>query len=155
MNNHAMLWDRRTTAVFEMHPDALTADRYGEDYRNWLRQRHPFPIYMHEADPAIPSSVTYPRTELINLHKGNQEIYNFHSVTPTYALALALDMGYRRVELYGIDMEKEPWQAHRDGLFFWIGFLLAKGIEIHTPDTSPLLSEALYPFTAPRKVAAI
>jgi hypothetical protein len=149
MNNHAMLWQRRTTAVFEMHPDALTTDRYGEDYRTWLKQDHPFPIYMHDPHPEIPASVQYPRLPMIGIYKGRAPIRDFYTTTPPYCLALAYFLEYDRVELYGIDMDHEDRQAHRDSVFFWLGYLNAKGIEIYIPETSALMDPWLYPIDTP------
>lgn len=151
MNNHAMLWEKRTTAVFEMHPDALTTDRdgYNDEYRAWLRQPHPFPIYMHDRHPEIPASVRFPYIPLTRLYKGELPIRDFYTTTPPYCLALAWHLGYERVELYGIDLDHEERQAHRDSVFFWIGYLLAKGIEIYVPEECPLVSEWLYPVNTP------
>lgn len=150
MNNHAMLWEpKRVTAVFEMHPDALVTDRYTPEYKAWLRMRHNFPIYMHDALPEVPSSITFPRVPLLGLHKGERKIRNFYTTTPPYCLALAWLLGYSRVELYGIDLDKEERQAHRDSVFFWIGFLLAKGVDIYIPAECNLLDEWLYPINTP------
>lgn len=149
MNNHAMLWNRRTTAVFEMHPDALTADRYDEQYRAWLRQPHPFPIYMHDVHPEIPASVQFPAVLLFNMHKGTRAIHHFFTTTTPYCLALALELGYTRVELYGLDMETEDRQAHRDSVFFWLGRLEAHGVDIYIPDECNLFDEWVYPINTP------
>ena len=151
MNNHAMLWNRRTTAVFEMHSDALTANRYGEDYKDWLRQVHPFPIFMHEPQTEIPSSVRYPREEINavfgkHLYKGKQLIQDFFTSTFPYTLALALHYGFKCVELYGVDLDKEERQSHRDSVFFWIGKATACDVDIFIPEKCVLYDETLYPF---------
>jgi hypothetical protein len=154
MNNHALLWKKRTTAVFEMHPDALTAERYDEQYKDWLRQPHDFPIYMHEVVPEIPASKKFPG-EKIFLHffnciqKGDKYITDFYTTTPPYCMALAAHLGYTRVELYGIDMEHEERVQHRDSVFFWLGILTARGVQVYIPGSSTLMSQALYPFGLP------
>ena len=152
MNNHCLLWDWEPTAVFEMHPDALTAARYGQEYHAWLQQPHPFPIYMHQADPAIPASVTFPRDEIHYgqfVEKGGRTIENFYSTTVPYMLALALHQGYRRVELWGVDLKTSARQSHRDCVFFWLGILGAHGVDIYIPEDSLLMEEWLYPMLAP------
>lgn len=152
MNNHAMLWSRRTTAVFEMHPDALTTDRYDSQYQQWLRQPHDFPIYMHQAIPEIPASVAYPLADIRHgkfVQKGSRTIRNFYTTTPPYCLALALSLGYSRVELYGVDLDHEERQAHRDSVFFWLGIMGALGVEIYIPDDCALMDEWLYPINTP------
>jgi len=153
MNNHAMLWQRRTTAVFEMHPDALVTDRYDQEYKDWLRQPHPFPIYMHKAQAAIPASVDYPFHEIHYsqfVTKGERTIQHFYTTTVPYMLALALNHAYRRVELYGVDLDHEERQAHRDSVFFWMGILGAYGVDIYMPDNCALMDEWLYPINTPR-----
>jgi hypothetical protein len=151
MNNHAMLWNRRTTAVFEMHPDALvtTRDGYNEEYRVWLRQPHPFPIYMHDPQKEIPASIPYPRAPLEFLYRGARPVRNFYTTTPPYCLALAWYLGFHRVELYGIDLDHEERQAHRDSVFFWIGFLIGRGIEVYIPEECYLFDDYLYPINTP------
>lgn len=150
MNNHPYLWQKRVTALFEMHPDALFTDRYTDDYKAWLRQRHDFPIYMHQVHPDIPNSVQFPREDIAHyrgglLQKGDTIIQDFYTETTPYMLALALHMGYQHIELYGIDMNKD-YQHYRDGIFFWLGILHAHNVEIILPENTPLLSETLYPF---------
>jgi len=154
MNNHAMLWQRRTTAVFEMHPDALTTGRdgYNDEYRAWLRQPHPFPIYMHEAQIEVPASVTYPLDRIQDggfVQKGRVNIRHFYTTTAPYCLALALHLKYERVELYGIDLDHEERQAHRDSVFFWLGILGARGVEIYMPEDCALMDEWIYPVNTP------
>lgn len=152
MNNHCLLWDFEPGAVFEMHPDALTTPRYDDTYRAWLRQPHPFPIYMHEAHPEIPASVTFPRQQIRYGHfvkKGREMIKDFYSTTVPYMLALALHQGFERVELWGVDLKSYARQAHRDCVFFWLGILGAHGVEIYMPEDSLLMNEWLYPMLAP------
>lgn len=151
MNNHPFLWQKRITALFEMHPDALTCDRYADDYKDWLRQRHDFPIYMHRVHLDIPNSVQFPREDIAHsrgglLQKGETFIQDFYTSTFPYCLALAHHLGYGRIELYGIDLDKEERIQHRDSVFFWLGILHAHNVEIVLPETTPLMSEALYPF---------
>lgn len=151
MNNHPFLWQKRITALFEMHPDALTCNRYTDDYKQWLQQRHDFPIYMHDVHPDIPNSVQFPREDIAQyrgglLQKGEKFIQDFYTSTFPYCLALALHLGYRRVELYGIDLDKEERVQHRDSVFFWLGILHVHQVEIVLPEKTPLMSEALYPF---------
>lgn len=150
MNNHAFLWNRRTTAVFEMHPDVLTAKRYSDEYKEWLRQIHTFPIYMHDTHPDIPSSIRYPREGISaifgrHLYKGVQAVRDFYTSTFPYALALALQHGYERIELYGVDLDKEERMQHRDCVFFWLGKATMLGVDISIPEECELYQEAVYP----------
>lgn len=151
MNNHAFLWQKRITALFEMHPDVMETSRYTDPYKDWLKYHHDFPIYMHHVHPDIPNSVQFPREDIAHyrgglLQKGDQIIQDFYTSTFPYCLALALHLGYGRVELYGVDLDKEERIQHRDSVFFWLGILHANSVEIVIPKNTPLMSEALYPF---------
>ena len=97
---------KRLSALFELHPDALTCDRYDDGYRDFLRAPHPFPIYTHpDADISeIPAATPYPRDEINAMVKtgvfiGEQERLDFYTSSPAFALALAILKGYRRIEL--------------------------------------------------------
>lgn len=151
MNNHPFLWQKRITALFEMHPDALTCERYADDYKQWLQQRHDFPIYMHHVHADIPNSVQFPREKIAQyrgnlFQKGGQFVKDFYAESSTYMMALALHLGYRRLELYGIDLNKLENKQRRDSVFFWLGILQANHMQIVIHEDSPLISEALYPF---------
>jgi hypothetical protein len=150
MNNHAMLWNRRTTAVFEMHPDALHTKRYDDQYKDWLRQPHPFPIYMHEPHAEIPSAIRYPREGVSaifgrHLYRGGEAVRDFYTSTFPYMLALGLQHSYERIELYGVDLDKEERKQHRDSVFFWLGKATMLGVDITIPAECELYSAAIYP----------
>lgn len=138
---------RRVTAMFEMHNDALTADRYGDDYKAWLQEPHTFPIYMHQTDDCIPASHKFPKYAINALYsrglfKGAFEEQNFYTSTTPYAIALAIWMRYKRIEFYGIDLAgiTGEYAKYADCIFFWLGKASMLGIEIHIHEESPLLS---------------
>lgn len=151
MNNHAYLWQKIPTAIFEMHPDAVGAERYDEGYKDWLKANRDIPVWMHERNPHIPASIPFPREEISglwggSLMKGDRYIQDFYTSTTPYMLALALFKGYSYIELYGIDLNKEERIQHRDCVFFWLGILSANNVEVVIPEDSPLIDgEALYP----------
>ena len=134
-----------------MHPYALTCERYADDYKQWLQQRHDFPIYMHHVHTDIHNSVQFPREKITQyrgnlFQKGGQFVKDFYAESSTYMMALALHLGYRRLELYGIDLNKLENKQRRDSVFFWLGILQANHMQIVIHEDSPLISEALYPF---------
>lgn len=156
MNNHAMLWEKRTDAVFELHDDALTTPRYDEAYKAWLRKRHAFPIFMLTPSEAIPSSIRFPLHEIYDvfgrgLLKGEAEVTNFYTSSIPYMIALALHYEYRRIELYGIELDKrEEWAHHRDSVFFWLGKATGLGVDVWIPEESVLYQESVYPINHER-----
>ncbi len=49
-------WVKRKSAVFEMHPDRTWLEPTKSGYigfHDWLRQEHPFPIWMLERRPEL------------------------------------------------------------------------------------------------------
>lgn len=141
----------RCSGMFEMHPDCMTTERYTEKYKNWLKEPHPFPIWMHTADPNIPASVNYPRAEINdrfmrNVWKGGKEVKNYYTSSTPYAIALAMWMGYQKIELYGIELSTaDGYTAERDSVFFWIGKASAMGVRVDIHAESELLDNKIYP----------
>ena len=129
------------TGVFEMHPDYET--RYEgivgcEDYLPFLRRYHPFPIWMHSSTMDVPSSRRYPLESMYPI---------FFTGSASYALALAIYMGYERIEMYGIEAEKgTEYEKSRDALFFWMGRAEGAGIHLILHHENKLFSAPLYPF---------
>jgi len=145
---------RRVSAVLEMHDDVMDGDRWGKYqdtplYRQWLKDAQ-VPVYMHRPHPLIPSSITYPRSEIENLYgkhllKGDDEISMFGG-TASFGIALALLQGFERIELYGIELSPRPeYYIERDCVFLWIGKATILGVDVYIPENSRLYSKVLYP----------
>lgn len=132
----------RLSAVFEMHDDWST--RYEgitgcETYVPFLRQQHAFPIWMHTPSTEIPSSRRYP---LIAMPR------QFFQGTPAYAIALAIYLGYRQIELFGIEADRgTEYEASRDSLFYWMGRAEGAGILLLLHQENKLFDAPLYPPT--------
>jgi len=128
------------TGMFEMHCDWETTERYNvigcEGYRDWLKEPHPFPIWMHETSPLIPASFRYPLEAMPRMF--------FTSTTP-YALALAIYLGYRRIEMYGIEADKGyEYDFAREAIFYWMGRAEGAGTEIILHAENKLFDAPLY-----------
>jgi hypothetical protein len=151
-NNHALYsgWD--CTAAFEMHPDALTTERYGADYKEWLQQPHDFPIYTHGIMPGVPASQPYPIDVIRERYgrfiwQGENRVQDFFSTSFPYAFALAITKHYPIIECYGIDMtDKGGYAKHKPDVFYWLGIAPATGIQIYFPEDTQLFTPTLYPF---------
>jgi hypothetical protein len=142
----------RVTGMFEMHPDWIQSEKYTAEYKAWLQEPHDFPIWMHHMDPRVPACVLYPRGEVTerfgrNVWKGMKEVRNYFTSTTPYALGLALLMGYKRIELYGIELSTaDGYTDERDCVFFWKGKASALGVEVFVHEESGLFDEKIYPF---------
>jgi hypothetical protein len=149
LNEYAFVNQFTPSGMFEMHADALTAERYKPEYREWLMQPHPFPIWMHTRDERIPASVALPWHEISDCYVGgvwhwHKEIADYYTSSTPYALGLALLMGYKSVWLFGIDLTAQQYVEERDCIFFWLGILSTLGVEIHTHKASQLFRDATY-----------
>jgi hypothetical protein len=144
----------RVTAVIEVHEDVMDARRWDAypdtpAYRAWL-QETTVPIYMHNIHPSIPTSISYPRHQIAarfcrHLWVGEKELQKLFGGSASYSLALALHLGYRRVEFYGVELAKEQYRDERDMFFLWMGKATALGVDVRFHERSRLVRELLYP----------
>lgn len=143
----------RLTAMFEMHGDLWTTERYNvvgaEGYRDWLKQRHGFPIFMHAADGLVPSSREYPleaaRQLCSHVLVGGKSVRDFFTSSTPYALALAILSGYKRVEMWGIELDTgTEYEKARNSIFFWLGIAAGRGVEIALHESNRLFDAELY-----------
>jgi hypothetical protein len=157
-------WAKRCDAVFQMHAPVFWRNRYNNNHPEikgnahtghyyWLKQAHDIPIYMQEHYPDVPASVKYPFDEIIaeflpslRNEKGEQ-LSNFTS-TVAYCLALALHLGYKRIELYGIEAQTgTEYVRQKPGIFFWLGIAAGRGVSVVIQSRSTLLAEKPYGYT--------
>lgn len=101
-------------------------------------------IYTSIAHPDYPATVAYPLEDVLNSCGGT--IY-FNS-TAAYAVAYAIHLGVKKINLLGIDFtypDAHDAEKGRGCVEFWLGFATARGIKIATAKTSSLL-DAYAPF---------
>jgi hypothetical protein len=129
ISNSANEWAKRADAIFQMHEEAIwrnPANRNDPKHYKWLSTQTAVTVYMQESYPDVPASVCYPLDEIA----ARFQIKYFTS-SVAYALALACYLGYKRIELYGVEMETNTeYQYQRDGVTLWIGVALGEGIEV-------------------------
>lgn len=120
---------RRADAVFQMHVPAVWMNpRNANDpgHFDWLKTQNVCDVYMQEQYPEVPRAVRFPLEEIV-AHFG----VRFFSSSPEYAIALAVYQGYRRIEIYGIEMETNTEYAYqRVGMAYWIGMARGRGVEV-------------------------
>jgi len=153
-------WVKKCDGVLQLHHPAIWKNpRNHNDPKHfeWLQKDHPFPIYMQEKYPEVPSSVRYPLDEIIHellpnfrrkprKKKGNkEEVIQYFTSSVAYAIALAIYQGYERIEVYGIEMMTDTeYVMQRDGVALWAGVALGRGIEFIVPDISTMFNSLLY-----------
>lgn len=145
----------RIDRLFEMHPIWLYAGtdkpqwRKPREHWKWLQEKHPYPIYMLGQLPKIPSCVRYPIEQVTEhifggLLKGEKPS-DFYTSSADYMLALAIFEEWDVIELYGIEMVADTeYRYQKEGVCFFIGFALAKGIVVKLQSNSVLMKAKKY-----------
>jgi hypothetical protein len=136
----------RLDACFEIHRPfiwKLNINMPPGEYIAWLGQPHDFPIYTQKKYKVVPSAVKFPMKEiqakyLQKLYRGKAQIGQFFTSSVAYMIALALHLGYERIEVYGVEMTAERYQYQRDSVFWWMGLANGLGVEIVVPENSEL-----------------
>lgn len=142
MNNmHSVIQGTRWDSWIDVH-DKRTLDA-DPDHKAWLRELHPFPIYMAEPSPEFPSSRPFPRAELIERFG----TYFTNTVALQVAWAItqvewAIGDG-AEIGIYGVDMAQgSEYAAQRPSCEYHIGIAQGMGIRVTIADTSDLLKTA-------------
>lgn len=146
-----MDWCPRADAVFDIHPPEDIYRRSLEDvgFGTWLKTEKGLDYYTPFPVADCPNNIIYPLDLVIEslIHKfkrGDKPIQYFTS-GPCYALALAIYKGYKRIEMYGIEMESNTEYIYqRDGIGLWLGIALGMGIEVVLSDHSMMFYAPLY-----------
>ena len=125
--NH--VWAKRADVIFQMHEEAIwrnPENRNDPNHLHWLNTQIDTVIYMQEQYPDVPASVCFPLDEIVDRFK-----VRYFTSSVSYAIALACYKGYKRIELYGVEMETDTeYQYQRDGVTLWIGVALGLGIDV-------------------------
>ena len=149
--NHGVPMER-VTRWYEMHKMSylITKDA---SYKDFLRKRHPFPIYMQEAARTVfdwlsskrmylPSSVTYPRDKISRAIDGGSMYF---TSTMAYMIAHAIFENYNQIELYGIDLSYgTEYEFQKACVEYYLGIARGRGIRVIVPEESGLLSAPMY-----------
>lgn len=118
----------KVSAVFQLHKPVIWKNPNNRNDKNHFEflQNTDIPVFMIEEYEEVPSSVKYPLDEI-------REKIGDKLLTSSVAegLALAAYLGYKRVEIYGVEMETNTeWSTQRPGVCFWAGYLRGMGVEV-------------------------
>jgi hypothetical protein len=133
----------RFAAWFELHtvPYILAyeqAANIGTQQSDWLKQKHPFPVWTQDFFPEFPNSQRFPIEELV---EGFGIDYFTSSVAFELAFALA-QPGVSEIGLWGIDLTHgTEWGDQRPCAEYWIGRAVERGIKVTIHPHSALLKQ--------------
>lgn len=152
----ALPWAKKVTGVFQLHVPPIWRNEKNVNHAGhyaWLQQPHPYPVWMQDKYDDVPASVKYPLDEICNtllprLSRKSGEHVRYFTSSPAYALALAIYLEYDEIEICAIEMASDTeYVQQRDGVTFWMGIALGRGIKVVLQDKSLLLRGHLYGYT--------
>lgn len=110
---------------------------FAPEYVSWMSTL-PCPVFMLEPIPAIPTSVAYPKNEIMDMF-GQAAVYFFTS-SLAWMMALAIAQKPDEIGLWGVDMSasEEIYSGQRAGCQYWIGKARELGIKVTLPPQSDL-----------------
>lgn len=146
-----MDWCPRADAVFDIHPAEDIYRRSQEDvpFGNWLKSEKNIPYYTPEPVADCPNNIVYPIEEVSNHvlknFKRDGKPNKYFTSGPCYALAMAIHQGYKRIEMYGIEMENNTeYLYQRDGIALYLGIAAGRNIEVIIDNRSMMFYAPLY-----------
>lgn len=138
----------RATAWFQLHGYEPPTIRDPQQVRNlgFLK----CPVLMWRKHPNIPNSIEYPLKEVLEefdiygedmaLDQPDVRQRSYFTNTISWMLALAIRMGYKDIQVYGVNMaQDQEFQHQRPSCEFFLGWARGKGIKIYKPPVSDLL----------------
>jgi hypothetical protein len=147
---------KKCDGLFQMHVPPIWRNPGNTNHAGhyaWLKELHAFPIWMQDVFPDVPASVKYPLDEICEkllptITRKSGEGVKYFTSSAAYALALAVFLGYKEIEICGVEMTSDTeYFAQRDGVTFWLGIAAGKGIKVTLQDKSILLRAHLYGYT--------
>ena len=124
-------WVKRWDADLQIHKEEVYTSLQNwvnKDHWEWLQQDHgpDKRIFMQEVDPRVPNSVKYPLEEILELIP-----YRYLRSSPSLMLALAIYLGYKRIEIYGSDLSSNTeYRYQAINFLFWVGFAHGRGVDL-------------------------
>ena len=146
---HVYPWMKRWDRWFQIHERKYFTREVVVEHYPWLQEKHGKPIYMQHMYEDVPDSVEYPLGQIIDrffgkARKGDKKFKYFTSTMP-YMIALALNEGVDRIEIYGMEMSgPTEYVEQKPCGEFWLGVLMGMGVELYLPPNNQMLTGKLY-----------
>lgn len=141
---HKVAADKHWDAWFQLHDIDATHPNDKEEHLDWLKGQE-FPVWMWaeqiEKYP-LPNAVPFPRDFITDKYG------RYFTNTVSWMMALAIEQGYKKIGIYGVDMAQDSEYSHqRPSCEYFIGVARGLGIDVEIPRTSDLLKNPfLYGF---------
>lgn len=136
----------RFDVAFQMHQSDAWLEGH-TFHRNWLYTNTTTPVFMRAVHPDIPMSTPYPFETAISMLRGvklHGEPLKYFTSSPAYEIALAILLGFKKIELLGMDMVDAEYERIREGFAFWTGFAAGRGVELEINCAASIFDKPLY-----------
>jgi hypothetical protein len=129
----------RIDALFEMH-QMETWKQFAESL-NLYNKDKTIPIFMIQANQQVNNSIAYPIREVQQMVADNMKLKKYFTSTISYMIAMAIWMGYKSIELYGVHMaaDEERYSLQRSCCETWLNYGFGKGVNYYVPDESSIM----------------
>ena len=116
----------------QMHQRRLwEKGRNTREHVEWLKQSHPFPIYMHQQHADVPASVEYPLEAAESLWPPALGYGPLFSDSFCYMIALAILQERSLIELRGVYLDDHiESMTETEGVAYWLAIAALRGIYI-------------------------
>lgn len=123
----------RSEAWVELHRYEPGQPWFSPEYCQFLAN-YAGPVWMAEVRPEIPNSIELPLAMLIQKYSPY-----FFTSSLAYMMAMAIECGFKRIALYGVDMAAaSEYKDQRLGCQYFAIIAKAHGIEVGVPPESDL-----------------
>lgn len=143
--NEFHMLGKRIDLLFELHSrteiENKERDKEKQEHLTWLKKAT-IPILMQKHFDDIPNSLPFPKDTIV------EKYGNYFTNTISWQVALAIDVGFREIHLYGVNMANdEEYASQRPSVEYFIGLARGMGIKVYIPDQSDICkSWLLYGF---------
>lgn len=126
------------TRWFDLHPRAHIQARRPQAYDWYTRQDGTRPIYLKEASPEIPGSVTFPFEAVRQAFSTPTHDERDFWGSISWLLAFAILEGFERIDLFWFVLANDAYTKQVPSTRYWIGQARARGIEVRIHGDSAL-----------------
>lgn len=128
---------QRIDGVFQLHIPVIWRNpnnRNDAGHYEWL-QNTTIPVLMQEQYDDVPASMRFPREDILKIIQNAETPDGYIrevSCSPAWAIAYAIHKGYKRIEIYGVELASNTEYAYQQGNFkFWLGVAIGRGVQVY------------------------
>ena len=141
-------WIKRYDYVLQLHIPTIWRNpnnRNDNGHYDWLKATDS-KVFMQKRYEDVPASIEFPKDAILSMlpnGKANGKPIREVACSPAFALAWGIYQGYKKIEIYGVELESNTEYAYQQGNFkYWVGVAVGKGIDVDTH--SPMFDNPLY-----------